>query len=144
MDFQDCIKFATENPVCYIATADGDQPRVRAVLLMFANENGFYFETFSPKDICKQLHKNPKVEVCFNNTPPDVKKAKMMRITGEVEFVDDEEIRKNIYETISFIEDIAGEPIEPILEVFRIKTGEAHFWTMRDILKEPELERIKF
>ena len=26
----------------------------------------------------------------------------------------------------------------------RIKTGEAQFWTLADILKEPELERIRF
>ena len=29
-------------------------------------------------------------------------------------------------------------------EVFRISHGEAHFWTIPDILKEPQLERIKF
>ena len=39
---------------------------------------------------------------------------------------------------------IAGEPIEPLTEIFRIRSGEAHFWTMADILKEPELERIRF
>ena len=44
MDFQDCIKFATEIPVCYLATADGDQPRVRTFLLWYADETGFYFE----------------------------------------------------------------------------------------------------
>jgi hypothetical protein len=30
------------------------------------------------------------------------------------------------------------------IEVLRIATGEAHFWTMNDILRERELERIKF
>jgi hypothetical protein len=30
LNFSDCVKFANENPVTYIATADGDQPRVRA------------------------------------------------------------------------------------------------------------------
>ncbi|MCE7698204.1 MAG: hypothetical protein K8E24_005000 [Methanobacterium paludis] len=36
MDFEDCIKFANETPVCYLATADGDQPRVRALGFWFA------------------------------------------------------------------------------------------------------------
>ena len=35
MDFSACTKFATENPVTYIATADGDQPRVRAFAMWF-------------------------------------------------------------------------------------------------------------
>jgi len=144
MDLQDCITFATENPVCYLATTDGDQPRVRAVLLLFANENGLYFETLSPKEVSKQLHKNPRVEICFYNNPADLQNGKMMRVTGEVEFLDDEELKKEVYEKIRFIEDLAGKPIEHLLEVFRIKTGEAHFWTMADVLKEPELERIKF
>jgi uncharacterized pyridoxamine 5'-phosphate oxidase family protein len=43
-DYQDCIKFANENPVCYIATMDGDQPRVRGFLMWFADEKGFYFQ----------------------------------------------------------------------------------------------------
>ncbi len=33
MDVKDCMKFATKNPICYPATVDGDQPRVRALLL---------------------------------------------------------------------------------------------------------------
>ena len=86
MSFQDCVKFANENPVCYVATTDGDQPRVRAFVIFFADENGFYFGTLSPKDVSRQLKTNPKVEVCFyNNARP----MKMMRVTGEVEFLDD-------------------------------------------------------
>jgi nitroimidazol reductase NimA-like FMN-containing flavoprotein (pyridoxamine 5'-phosphate oxidase superfamily) len=43
MDYKDCIKFANENPVCYVATADGDQPRVWGLLMWFADETGFFF-----------------------------------------------------------------------------------------------------
>ena len=55
MDLQECTKFATENPVCYLATADGDQPRVRVVLMWFADERGFYFAILSPKNVIKPL-----------------------------------------------------------------------------------------
>ena len=71
MDLQGCLTFATENPVCYLATVDGDQPRVRAVLMWFAHDHGFYFAILSPKDVSQQLHKNPKAEICFYNNPPD-------------------------------------------------------------------------
>ena len=144
MDLQDCIKFAMENPLCYIATTDGDQPRVRAVLMWFANENGFYFSTLSPKEMSKQLHKNPKVEVCFYNNPAEMQNAKAMRVTGEIEFLDDEELKKKNYEERKFLDDLAGQSIEPFIEIFQIKSGDAHFWTMMDVLKESKVEHIKF
>lgn len=144
MDFQDCIKFATENPVCYMATMDRDQPRLRGLLMWFADEKGFYFATFSPKEFTKQLKKNPKVEVCFYNNPAELQGAKQMRVTGKVEFLDDEDLLQKISKERGFLEQLAGQPLEHLWEVFRIHTGEAHFWTMMDVLKEPELERIRF
>ncbi len=145
MDLQECITFATENPVCYIATADGDQPRVRAVLMWFANEDGFYFVIFSQKEVSKQLHNNPKTEICFYNTPPELPQAKQMRVSGEAEFLDDAELKKKAYENRNFLDDLAGKSIEPFLEVFRIASGEAWFWTLAsDVFKEPDLERLQF
>ena len=144
MDLQDCVKFATENPVCYMATMDGDQPRVRGLLLWFADQNGFYFATLSPKQFTKQLKKNAKVEVCFYNSPAELQNAKQMRVTGEVEFVDDEALQKKVTAERGFLDQLAGQPLEHLWEIFRIHSGEAHFWTMTDVLKEPELERIKF
>ena len=61
MEFKDCIKFANENPVSYIATVDGDQPRVRAFLMWFADESGFYYHTGTAKSVYKQLKNNPRV-----------------------------------------------------------------------------------
>jgi len=144
MDLQDCIKFANENPICHIATVDGDQPRVRVFLMWYANENGFYFVGMTPKACSKQMHRNPRVEVCFYNNPPDLQNAKMVRVTGEVEFLDDEKLIEKIAEERSFLSQIIGKPVKPYLEVFRIHSGEAYFWTMADIMKEFELERIKF
>jgi pyridoxamine 5'-phosphate oxidase len=144
MDFQDCIKFATENPLCYVATADGDQPRVRTFLLWYADESGFYFITMSPKEVTKQLQQNPKIEVCFYNNAADLMDAKQMRVVGEIEFLDEEEILAKAYEARSFLDDIVGYSVKPLTRAFQISTGEAHFWTLPDNLKEPELERIKF
>ena len=144
MDLQNCISFANNNPVCYVATMDGDQPRVRALLMWFADENGFTFGGLSPKAFSKQLKRNPKVEICFYNNPPELQGAKQMRVTGEVEFLDDEALINRIARERAFLEQLAGQSLEGLWEVFRVHTGEAHFWTMQDVLKEPELERIKF
>ena len=144
MNLQECIKFANENPVCFLATADGDQPRVRGILTWFADDNGFYFAILSTKDMSKQLHQNPKVEICFYNNPQELTDAKSMRLTGNIEFIDDPDIKKKAYEERKFLDDIVGKSIEPYLEIIRLRAGDAHFWTMADVMREKELEHLKF
>ena len=144
MGIQECVKFANENPVCYIATMDGDQPRVRAVLHVFATENGFYYCLLTPKRVYEQLKANPKIEVCYYNNPAELQNCKQMRVTGEIEWVDEEEANKKALADRTFIDQIIGKPVEPYIAVCKIAHGEAHFWTLNDILKERELERVKF
>lgn len=144
MELNDCVTFAGEHPICYLATEDGDQPRVRPLLLWFANGDGFYFMTMSPKRFSAQLHTNPKVEVVFYNGATELPEARMMRLTGAVEFIDDAELVKKVSDERAALEGIIGRPLEPIAEVFRIASGEAVYWTLMDILKEPQLETLRF
>jgi uncharacterized pyridoxamine 5'-phosphate oxidase family protein len=139
MNIQECFDFATEHPVCSLATVDGDQPRVRTFLLWRANDDGFFFETFNPKDVYKQLKNNPKVEMCFYNNESDLEKAKTMRLTGEVEFLDDPDLKQQMLQDWPFLQEA-----EPVLELFRIPSGEAFFWTMDDVLNERQIERVRF
>ena len=44
---------------------------------------------------------------------------------------------------LAYAEASFGTPVHKVGSI-RIATGETHFWTMNDILKERELERIKF
>ena len=73
------------------------------------------------------------------NSESDLKKAKTMRLSGEVEFLDDPDLKKQLLEDWPFLQ-----PVEPVVELFRIHSGEAFFWTMDDILKEKEIERVRF
>jgi len=145
VDFKDCIEFANENPICYLATVEADQPRVRALAMWFANDKGFHFHTGAPKAVCKQLREKPKVEVCFYAParPPDP--GKMMRVAGKMEFLDDLALKTRLLEERPFLKQIGtGKPDDPLLVVFRICTGEAYFWTMETNLREYEAERIRF
>ena len=151
MDFQDCIKFANENGACAIATVEGDQPRVRYVALCHADDTGFYFQTESPKAFYKQMKNSRKVDVCFRNISEptegraDPTEKNVMRVTGEVEFVDDLAIKAQILESRPYLK-MAGieKPDDPRLIVFRIPKGEAFFWSLADTTKESEIPRIKF
>ena len=144
MDFQDCIKLANDTRTCYLATTEGDQPRVRAMGLYHVDDTGFYFNTQSVKALAKQLEKNRKVEVCFyaSGTGQDI--GRVMRVTGEVEFLDDIDLRTRLLEDRPFLKAFIKGPEDPLLVVFRIYKGEAYFWTMADSMKEAEIERIKF
>jgi pyridoxamine 5'-phosphate oxidase len=145
MDFQDCIKFANEQHDCYLATVEGDQPRVRPMGICFADKTGIYFETKSVKAVCKQLVKNPKAELVFHSTK-EKPMGKVMRVTGKVEFVEDMEPRKKVYETRKHMLQAQGikGPEDPLMVAFRIHTGEAFFWTGTENIYEEGREIIKF
>jgi pyridoxamine 5'-phosphate oxidase len=143
MTVQDYIQFANQNPVCFLATMDGSQPRVRTVLLVKADETGFYFDLLSPKKMVKQILSNPKAEVCFYNNASDLMQAKQMRVTGIMEQVKDDELNHKVAADRSFLDQLAGQPTAPLTMIFRLCHSEVHFWTMPDILKEDQLERVK-
>jgi uncharacterized pyridoxamine 5'-phosphate oxidase family protein len=46
----------------YIATIDGDKPRVRPFGFIMVFDDRLYFTTANRKDFYKQLQKNPNVE----------------------------------------------------------------------------------
>ena len=62
---ENIIEFANENPVCYLATMNGNSPTVRALRLWFADQAGFYFQTSTSKEFYKHMQINPRIEVCF-------------------------------------------------------------------------------
>ena len=142
MKLQDYTKFANEEKVCYLATTEGDQPRVRGFLMWYADESGFYFHTGATKSVCKQLRANPKIEVCFYRYK-NAGEGTMMRICGKVEFIENQELKEKLFNERPFLKKI-GEGDPNLLQIFRIYTGEVYFWTMADNLIESEIPRLKF
>ncbi|MEJ2109494.1 MAG: pyridoxamine 5'-phosphate oxidase family protein [Acidobacteriota bacterium] len=141
MSLKEYADFANENRTCYFATVEGDQPRVRALGMWYADETGFYFQAQTVKAFIKQLQANPKVEAYFSTK--DFSKA--MRVSGEVQFIDDLEIKAKCIEERPFVKNFGiTEPDNPLLAVFRIHTGEAYFWTFQDSMKEAQIPRVKF
>jgi uncharacterized pyridoxamine 5'-phosphate oxidase family protein len=48
----------------YLATVEGDQPRVRPFGTVNIFEGKLYIQTGKSKDVSKQMKKNPKIEIC--------------------------------------------------------------------------------
>ncbi len=57
-------KFLKEAGVYYLATVEGDQPRVRPFGTIHIFEGKLYIQTGKVKDVSRQIHANPKVEIC--------------------------------------------------------------------------------
>ena len=49
----------------YLATVDGDQPRVRPFWTINIFNNKLYIQTWKSKNVSKQIQANPKVELCW-------------------------------------------------------------------------------
>ena len=72
------VKFLKEAQTYYLATVDGDQPRVRPFGTAHEFEGKLYIQTGKVKDVSKQLLANPKAEICA------FQKGEWIRISGEL------------------------------------------------------------
>ena len=62
------LKFLKDAETYYLATVEDDQPRVRPFGTAHVFEGKLYIQTGKVKDVSKQLHQNPKAEICaFKN-----------------------------------------------------------------------------
>ena len=61
---QEVYEFLKKCGVYYLATADGEQPRVRPFGTQDIFEGKLYIQTGKVKDVSRQLQKNPKAEIC--------------------------------------------------------------------------------
>ena len=137
METKDCIKFANENPVSWVATVEDDQPRVRALGMWFADESGYYFQIRKGMDMYRQIQKNPKVEASF--WKPGAMFGTMMRVAGEVEFLDNIELKEKVLEDRPFLKDFGFTSQSPELVIFRILKGNAYFWTMESAFEPKKM-----
>ena len=71
-------QFLEEAQTYYLATADGDQPRVRPFGTALVFEGKLYIQTGKVKAVSKQLAKNPKAEICAFHG------GKWLRVAGEL------------------------------------------------------------
>lgn len=142
MTREEIFELMMKNPAFFLATIDGDQPRVRGMLLYKADENGIIFHTGVMKDVYGQLIKNPKVELCFNGNGTQV------RVSGELEIVDDNNLKDEILEHPSrkflkpWKESGGLKNFYKTFVVFRLKNGIATTWTIEKNFEPKEIIQL--
>ena len=88
-------KFLKEAGVYYLATVDGDQPRVRPFGTVHIFEGKLYIQTGKVKPVSKQIAQNPKVEISA------FKDGVWLRVAGELEEDDRVEAKKSMLDEYS-------------------------------------------
>lgn len=61
---KEVYEFLKKCETYFIATIDGDQPRVRPFGTVDIFENKLYIQTGKVKKVSKQMKANPKIEIC--------------------------------------------------------------------------------
>lgn len=72
------LKFLKDAETYYLATVEGDQPKVRPFGTAHIFEGKLYIQTGKVKDVSKQLHQNPKAEICA------FKNGEWLRVSGKL------------------------------------------------------------
>jgi len=112
------------HPICHLATLEGDQPRVRGMMMYRADSTGILFHVGAHKSLRCQIVQNPRVEVCFNS------ESMQVRIAGTVEILDDLDLKKEIVEARPFMQSFVAEQGYDVFIVFRVTGCRYTVWTM--------------
>ncbi len=122
------VKFLKDAETYYLATMDGDQPRVRPFGTANVFEGKLYIQTGKVKDVSKQIHKNPKVEICA------FKNGEWLRVAGTLVEDDRREAREAMLEAYPSLKSMYDVD-DGNTEVFYFKDACA---TFSSFTKEPE------
>ena len=122
--------FLKEAGTYYLATTDGDQPRVRPFGTINLFDGKLYIQTGKSKDVSKQLHANPKAEICA------FKDGIWVRVACELIEDDRREARESMLNAYPQLRAMYSED-DGNTEVFYIKNATA---TFSSFTAAPEVE----
>ncbi len=113
-------KFLKEAGTYYLATVEGDQPRVRPFGTVNVFEGKLYIQTGKVKNVSKQIHANPKVEICACKGP------EWLRVSGTLVEDDRVEARQSMLDAYPSLQAMYSAD-DGNTEVFYIKDATAVF-----------------
>jgi uncharacterized pyridoxamine 5'-phosphate oxidase family protein len=119
----------------YLATAEGDQPRVRPVTLLDI-ERKFWIATGRRSAKARQMLRNPNVEFCLPLT--ETCGTGYLRVAGVSTVETDPETRRKIGAEIPFLGEYWSGPDDPNVALFRITRVEIEY------LKPGEMTAVTF
>ena len=114
------LQFLKDAGTYYLATVEGDQPRVRPFGTINLFEGKLYIQTGKSKNVSKQIHANPKAELCA------FKDGVWVRIACELVEDDRREARASMLDAYPQLRGMYSED-DGNTEVFYLKNAVATF-----------------
>ncbi len=112
--------FLSAAGVCFLATCDGDQPKVRPLGAHMEMDGKVLFGVGDFKDVYKQLAANPKTEIVA--AKPD---GHWMRYTGKAVFETDPKYAEAMLDGMPHLRSIYNEETGHKMMVFHIEDASA-------------------
>ena len=106
----------------YLASIDGDQPRVRPVSPVRTDRFTVYIANLRAYHKTVEIAANPKVELCYLDDHHD-----QVRITGIAETVTDRALLQEIWDANPLMRQYLGSLDNPQLIVYRIRPTRVRF-----------------
>ena len=114
------VKFLKDAGTYYLATVEGDQPRVRPFGTAHIFNGKLYIQTGLSKSVAKQLLSNPKAEICA------FMDGTWLRVAGELVLDDDREARVSMLDAYPGLKSMY-DPDDGNTAVFYFKDATATF-----------------
>jgi uncharacterized pyridoxamine 5'-phosphate oxidase family protein len=126
MDKKEILEFLNANRTSHLATVEGGAPRIRAIGIIKADDDGILFQTWKSKDLGKQLDQHADVEFCFNN----YEKRVQIRVRGKVTPAEDAVTKQLVLKERPQFQRLVEGGQE--MAIYRLKNGMAHIWTAQN------------
>lgn len=123
------VEFLKKAGTYYLATVEGDQPRVRPFGTAHIFEGKLYIQTGKVKEVSKQLLANPKAEICA------FMKGEWIRVSGELVEDDRVEARQSMLDAYPSLQKMYAAD-DGNTQVFYLKNATA---TFSSFTHEPEI-----
>lgn len=128
------INFLKEAGIYFLATMDGDKPRVRPFGTIHVIDGKLCIQTGKKKDVSKQIHANPNVEISACNKTGD----KWIRLSGVLKEDERIEAKKSMLDAYPELRSMYNEN-DGNTEIFYFESGKCTFCSFVS-----ELETIEF
>lgn len=120
------LEFLRNNPVFYLATVDGDRPRVRPLGFHMEFQGRLYLGVGTHKNVYRQLRDNPKIEICTTGGM-----GEWMRITATAVLEQRPEVVDHAFESMPSLREIYNDKTGYVIGTFYLKDAEAVFYDMK-------------
>jgi uncharacterized pyridoxamine 5'-phosphate oxidase family protein len=139
-DEQKIVSIMKENCLhAYLATCDGDQPRVRPVSPIVEEDMSIWITTYRTSRKLQQIQKNPKICLAFVEQPNGDKAA---TVIGEAHIIPNIEQKKRVWKLATFDpwEHYPNGPASDVFCLLKIITKKIEWrdsWTAKAKIYEP-------